>query len=80
MEKCYAQFLIKQSEDFKEFGDLNNATLNDRIYLIGRVMSSTMGNVSTKNAVLEVLSKNDEAMRIPLEFTSETITKDFVLF
>ena len=41
MEKHYANFLLKQHKLFKEFGDLNEAALDEKLFLVGRVMCTS---------------------------------------
>jgi len=55
--------------------------LNETIYLCGRVVCNSEGNVNPKSADLELISGKDDIMRIPLDFNDdEIITKDFILF
>lgn len=71
MEKHYAHYLQKTHKFFKEFGDLNDAALDEKLFLIGRLMCSSKGNINPKSAILEVLSKKDEPMTIPLDINEE---------
>jgi len=81
MEVVYTEYIKKTHKKFKELGDLSTAGLNEDIYLCGRVVCNSEGNVNPKSADLELISGKDDVIRIPLDFNEdENLTKDFVLF